>query len=71
MHPDLNVRPSNQAAAHLRHTPAEVYAIRVAHADGASIYALAKRMGLQKITVSKIVRGITYRHVPMPEVTHA
>lgn len=66
-HCDLaSVRPSNVAAAHVRHTPAEVYALWIAHASGVSIYDLAKRTCMPRWTMSKMVRGVSYRHVPMP-----
>ena len=66
-HCDLaSVRPSNLAAAHVRHTPEAVYALRIAYASGVSIYDLAKRTGLPRWTMSKLVRGVSYRHVPMP-----
>ena len=62
-----SLRPSNYAAALVRHTPEEVYAMRVSYAGGVSIYDLAKRTGVPRWPISKMVRGVSYRHVPMPE----
>ena len=61
-------RPSNLAAAFVRFTPAEAYGLRAEYAAGAAIGTLAKREGVGWHSMRRLVRGESYRHVPMPEV---
>lgn len=43
---------------------ADVLAIRAAHADGLSCYALARQYGVTPPTISNIVSRKSWRHIP-------